>query len=92
MSKIDTYTLTSVYVNVTVKTVCKFVEIGEDHAVANYPTTAINFKRNSSDSPSQRTAGIPVGFPASGQFWQPGDVAGQVALPSGSTTVYQDET
>jgi hypothetical protein len=83
--------LTATPQNIVVQSVCRAVTIKEDESVANWPTVALNFS-SVGGATDQRTAGKSITINALGtRFFQPGDVVGQISLPSGSTTGIQYE-
>ena len=68
--------------------VCKRIIIAEDGSVANFPTTDWILRAPYIDSdPVRKGIGYSYVFEKpNGSFFHPGDVAGYVELPSGSTT------
>jgi len=84
--------LTSTFQDIVVLTVCKTVMVKEDESVAGYPTVNIQYRGSASDDTEELTAGKPkyIGN-TNGKPFQVGDVAGQVACKTGSTTGVQYE-
>ena len=85
--------LTTTYQDITVQTFCKTVMVKEDESVANYPTVNLKYRGSTSDDDEVLTAGKPKYISRSGRdgMWYPGEVAGQIACTTGTTTGVQYE-
>lgn len=77
---------------VVAQDMCRRITVGEDPSVGGYPTTTFNVRKpGKTDTPRR--------IPLQGSYtfynpqgFQPGTIAGYVDLPSGSTTMFQDES
>lgn len=85
--------LSTTYQDIVVQSVCKTVMVKEDEGVANYPTVNLKYRGSSTDDDEVLSAGKPkyISKPGRDTFWQPGDVAGQVGVTTGTTTGVQYE-
>ena len=78
---------------VTVQTVCRYVDVGEDRLAAGWPSTAFKVRKpEMTDDPKGCAAGTLYRFERNGAFFYPGEIAGYVATASGTTDFSQDES
>lgn len=93
MGAIKQLALNTVPQNIIVQSVCTAVTVKESESVANWPTTPfIIAKPGIGTDVNYLTAGKSYQFPAKpGSNFLPGQILGQIYLPSGSTTGIQDE-
>jgi len=75
-------------------TVCRKITVGEERAVADYPTTDFRVRKGAMNTEGTvLLAGLSYTFESSpGRFFQPGDVVGWVETLSGASDFYQDES
>lgn len=85
-------TCTSAGENIVAQSVCRSIVVGEDEAVAGWPTTNWSWAAPGSTDYKGKTAGTKEEFNKGGRsFYQPGEIVAVITVPGASTTFVQAE-